>query len=597
MNEAAVTKKRLGLCRGMTPMLWLAALLLSMWLRILVPPFLSPASADDGLMVNLANAILRGEWLGEWNFLTLAKAPGYAIFSAASALFVLPVTVAVHFLYLVGVVLAALLVRRTFSYQLSTVTLLVLAFNPVMFGTEASRIYRDGLITALLLITTSLGGLLGFRLLDPFRKKLNGWLALAIGLFLGFLFITKIDTLLYAVPAVVLVFMGAFVASSRAYGVSRLQLHKAIKIAISILIGLAIPPLLVIGINANYYKIPVIEDTLSGPVPALIASLSSIDVGRNPQYVAVSKLQREKAYDVSPSTSELKPFLDPNPQEESRLIDPCIDAGICQAYVAPPTWQVGIWRVLSCSSLEICDEASTWFLWNLRDALMLASNDGSEEFYALAASAVAEIDSACSSGILVCTSAFIPTLGNNDSIRLPPFDVVIMPIVLESLRFSGAEQDRPDLGLEANSPQDWELWDKLLSWYSPSIGPLSPPSETTRTLITVLQKTYSMAALVLLFPSILSIVLILSGVSRRRWLGLISSGFAAGWLLQILMLAFLEVNQGNYISEVGQYLLNTSSLFILFLITATWLLVTTFNSKFAVDAKRGLHMGKEDVHF
>jgi len=578
---------------GLTPAVWILILLLSLWLRILVPPFVVPAPADDGLMVNLANSLLRGEWLGQWNFLTLAKAPGYAIFSSASAYVGLPVTVTVHFLYLAGVVLAALLVRGTFSARLSTITLLFLAFNPVMFGTESSRIYRDGLITALILISISLSGLLGFQLLNPLRKRMDWVLALAFGLSLGFVYITKIDALLYTFPAALLVFLGSAVTSGRSLGNSRIKLHKALIIGISSLLGLALSPLLVLGMNVNYYNLPVIEDTINGPIPALLTSLSSIDVGRNSQYVAVSELQRQKAYEVSPAASKLKPFLDPDFQGMSRSIDPCTDAGICQTYFAPPTWRVGIWRDLSCVSNNICDEASTWFLWNLRDALMLASGTDPERFYGIAASASAEIDSACTTGRIACSSAFIPSLGNSGNIRFPPLDNAILPAIIESFRFSGADQGRPDLGLAAMTPQDWEFWVKFTTWYSPTDS--LTPSATAKTVITVLQKSYAITALVLFLPAFIGFGLTIVGVYRRRRLALISCGFAAGWLLQVLMLAFLDVNQGNYISEIGQYLLHSSSLLILFLVTSTWLLITAFKEYFETGVTKQSRGGKRGV--
>ena len=569
--------------QGLTPAVWITGLLLSLWLRILVPPFLSPAAADDGLMVNQANAILRGEWLGQWNFLTLAKAPGYAIFASVSGLVGIPVTVGVHILYLVGVVLAAVLIRQAFSSQLGTITLLVLAFNPVMFGTEASRIYRDALITALILITVSLSGLLGLQLLNSLPKRRNWGLAGTLGLSLGFLFITKMDTILYTVPAAALVFLSAVFVSGRTASSSRPQLRAILELAVPGLVGLALSPLIVVGMNAHHYNLPVIEDTLNGPIPALTTALASIDTGQNAQFVAVSASQRQRAYDVSPSASRMKPFLDPDTVEASRSIEPCTDAGICHTYAAPPTWKVGLWRDLSCSSIDVCDEASTWFLWNLRDALMLASDTDSASFYELAESATAEINSACATERLTCTSALIPTLGNSGDTRLPPLDSAILPTLIESLRFSGADQTRPNVGLPATSPEEWELWATITPWYPKTENQLSP-SEATRTLVTILQKTYALAALMLLVPSILGILLSFFGISRRPQLALMACGFATGWLLQVSMLAFLEVNQGNYISEAGKYLLNTSSLLLVFLMTSTWLLVCALRSYFAVDA-------------
>ena len=84
--------------------LWLAVALaltaLKLWLTRGPGVYaMGSAGLDDRLFIELAQHLVRGEWLGPYNELTLAKGPFYPLFIAATFLVGVPLFLAQHLLY------------------------------------------------------------------------------------------------------------------------------------------------------------------------------------------------------------------------------------------------------------------------------------------------------------------------------------------------------------------------------------------------------------------------------------------------------------------------------------------------------------------
>ena len=79
MTAPAVHRQRLWLAIA------LALTVLKLWLTRGQGVFaLGSAGHDDRLFIELAQHLIRGEWLGPYNELTLAKGPFYSLFIAAA---------------------------------------------------------------------------------------------------------------------------------------------------------------------------------------------------------------------------------------------------------------------------------------------------------------------------------------------------------------------------------------------------------------------------------------------------------------------------------------------------------------------------------
>ena len=147
----ALTAVKLGLCS---------------FQLIVASPDLSPI--DDTLMFNLAKRISAGNWLGEYDWLTLGKHSFYALWLAFLNLLHVNIVVGGQALFAVSclVLLAALKpVMRTNWGRLFVFA--VTLYTPASWAENTLRVYRDNIYPSLVLL--ALAGLLGA--FTRFREK------------------------------------------------------------------------------------------------------------------------------------------------------------------------------------------------------------------------------------------------------------------------------------------------------------------------------------------------------------------------------------------------------------------------------------------
>ena len=115
---------------------------------------LGAAQHDEGLFMKLAGHIARGEWLGPYDHLTLAKGPAYSIFIAMNFWAGLPLALTQQVFYLAAclMVLWALAPVIKLGWARLAVWLL-LFYNPLTYeGENMTRILRQHLSVPLALI-------------------------------------------------------------------------------------------------------------------------------------------------------------------------------------------------------------------------------------------------------------------------------------------------------------------------------------------------------------------------------------------------------------------------------------------------------------
>lgn len=201
--------------RNKQRLIWAAyvfASLFSLWIRAGFPVFGIPASPhDDALFQHLARNLLMGEWLGEYNNLTLAKGMFYPFFISASAVAGLPLKMAEHLLYLGCALLAARYFVRVTGREIAGLALFVLlAFNPFLWTEEMARVMREGIYLSLSMALL----ILSFALLLPSENSSSGRIgiaakALITGIVAGFYWLTREEGMWLA-PALATLFIFAF---------------------------------------------------------------------------------------------------------------------------------------------------------------------------------------------------------------------------------------------------------------------------------------------------------------------------------------------------------------------------------------------------
>lgn len=204
--------------RGLRPALtrrafWLWAALVSL-LRCAVTHFqlaymwAGGAPLDDELMFRAANAITSGQWLGEYDYLTLSKSMFFAVWLALLNKLHLPYLLGGALLWCAAALLAAFalrpLWRKSPMGQTRALTLLLyalLAFLPSSWASYTLRVYRDNIFPALCLLFFA--GMAGAALRAVFytRQQAPIWpwlLAAGVGLACGYL--NREDAGLFLLP-------------------------------------------------------------------------------------------------------------------------------------------------------------------------------------------------------------------------------------------------------------------------------------------------------------------------------------------------------------------------------------------------------------
>ncbi len=115
------------------------------------------AKSDDVLMVELANNILSGKWLGEYNYNTLMKGPVFPMILAFIKYMNWSYIEFVTLLYTISCIAFIISISKKIKNKIFLILIYIaLLFNPIMYAKEIlQRVYRNSLIPALSLFIIS----------------------------------------------------------------------------------------------------------------------------------------------------------------------------------------------------------------------------------------------------------------------------------------------------------------------------------------------------------------------------------------------------------------------------------------------------------
>lgn len=350
------------------PRLWIGS-------HLHVTPLVAPH--DDLLFLDQATSLLEGQWLGKLDALTLIKGPFYPMFLATTHAAGIRIVAAEQCLYLASCALFALALAPWFPSRWTRGTAFaVLAFNPMSFATEpATRVIREGIYPALTVavFACAIGLVARVRASAAVR---TAW-AVGLGLALSAFWLTREEGI-WILPSLLGLALVAFLELRRSPGWAKPLLHATL---IPVLLA-AISIDSVIVTNCRKYSICATTEFGTDWFSNAARALYRVKPREEKPYQLLPREARERAYAVSPSFRELRPYL------EGPLGAEWIRYGPCEAF-------------------RICDDlAGTWVLWAVRDAVesagyYRAGADAVASYYARLAS---ELDEACSTGRLECTA-------------------------------------------------------------------------------------------------------------------------------------------------------------------------------------------------
>ena len=364
----------------------LALVAVKLWLVSAQPlRALGDAGFDDALFIQLAHALLQGEWLGSYNNLTLARGPGYPLWIAFVSSLGLPLLTAQHLLYAFSCAMAAVAAAGWWPRRLPRLALFALLLaNPMTFeSAHLSRVIRQGIYPALtLLVVAALLALAAPRL--PGRRAQLLWASL-LGASGAAFWLTREEGL-WLVPFVLPMAVVALFRRRTDQGALR-QLLLALALAVALFFALVAAAA---QQNFRHYGSWVTAETSSRSFLDAYCALTRVRPSVDLPTVAVTRDVRRAIYAQSPAFAELRPYLEGGTALFwARLFEP--------------------FTGLDPKRREIAGGA---FAWALRDSVQRAGHYSSpaaaKAFYARL---TREIDAACARRTLDCgpsRSGFAP---------------------------------------------------------------------------------------------------------------------------------------------------------------------------------------------
>lgn len=407
--------------------------------------------ADDALFIALAESLVHGQWLGDYDRFTLVKGPFFPIWIAMMFYANIPLMLSYQLLHLFACILVVLALRPILPNRwLGLLLFVVLLFDPTMYSGIASWVVRAGVYVPLTMIVFACTVALLSRL-DQRPGRIAGW-SIGLGVTLAAIWTTREEGI-WIVPGL---------AIAAVYGLVTVWRHRASALLKSTLLllpaGICIAGVLIVcALNYSYYGIFNTVEFKNTAFKRAVGALMRVEHDDWNQYALVPQEVRERIYDVSPAFAELAPFFEgPIGQARGRAAERWLEGGT-------PSPQ---------------DIRGGWFVWAFREAAARqgyhATATEAEDFYSRVAD---EVNAACGDGRLTCgperasltppwRDEYVPLLA--DSFLTGLVRMLMMDeVVVQNMPSTGSGESRvvfEDLGRTRLNP----------AWSIPGPGPRLP---------------------------------------------------------------------------------------------------------------------------
>ncbi len=491
--------------------LWLLALVLvagkvflCSFQLIWASPDLSPL--DDTLMFDLAGNIVKGNWLGEYNELTLSKHSFFALWLAGVHLLGINYLVAGQLLFAFACLVLLAALKPLFKTNVARLFIFtVVLFTPASWAEFTLRVYRDNIYPSLVLL--AFAGLLGalVRYNQPVKSTIGFYICAGFGF--GAAWLTHEDNILLLpfILCAVLFFLLAIWFNKNVQ-------QKAVKTAM-LLLPLTLYVACIMawsGMNYKHYERFIVSDYTSVEFNDAMGALMRPYPDDQTRYLPLSNAARYAIYDVSPTFATIEPYL-----ENKDIYNSFGNVEEEEIYAGGLHWAI---RRAAREAGYYSDAATA------------------EMFYIKVAE---EVNAACDAGLIPAgpvrsgtfapfkTEYILPTIGKF-------FEEVKMLALFE--------QTQPITTLSIARPDQSEEWESFLHCESTKIAiaytddpyyfPNNQRAYFCLNSITWLQR-------ILLWPMLLCAVLWLVTFIKRTWRGLKNkTALSPQWLGDILMIGF-----------------------------------------------------------
>ena len=260
---------------------------------------------DDTLIVKQANSIISGNWLGEYNCLTLVKGAFAPLFIAFLNIIQVPFLIGQEIMYDISIIfLTLVLSKKIENKKILVIISIILLFNPIMYCSELIRVYRDGIYVSLIVFLIALT--IGLFLNRKEKIKKIVLYQIGLGFALSAIYLCRED-FIWIIPYLI-----GTVIITICYILRDKELHNKIKRVNTYFIPICIftiSILTVMSINYKYYGVFQLNQYWGKEFKEAYGALTRIKVEEK-RKVPITREALSIAYRISPTFAELKDYLE-----------------------------------------------------------------------------------------------------------------------------------------------------------------------------------------------------------------------------------------------------------------------------------------------
>ncbi|SEO23836.1 hypothetical protein SAMN05216227_10692 [Pseudorhodobacter antarcticus] len=334
------------------------------------------AGHDDALFFRGLENIKRGNWLGRYDNLTLAKGPLLSMVGALSTSIGIKAKFFEAVLYAASIATFAYFVRRLgLSRALVLVLVILLISNPYIWSDSGRRFLREGLYVSSAMMVLCLT----VMMVRARENKTVIRYSIGVGLFLGCMYLNREEDI-WIISGVVLVIILSVLRKALRDGVNlNFSLPRSFAVCLlftGVGVGLSVGP--VLFANKIKYDRAIVSEFRAPEFKAAIGALMRVGDKHPSGYVPVPQAAMQTVFETFPVTKSIQPYWS----------------------ALSANWSVAGQNLIPGYSGEV---AGGWFVWAFRDAVAMAGHyETAAQARAFYTELAAEINAGCDEGIIEC---------------------------------------------------------------------------------------------------------------------------------------------------------------------------------------------------
>ncbi len=277
---------------------------------------------DDQLMIEQANSIISGEWLGEYNSKTLTKGVFTPLVMALIYILNIPFLIGKEIFYGWACIIFILVIRKKIKSEIALVFIYaIILLNPVEYSSQLCRAYRDGIYMSLILLLTSF--LIGIFLnrKESIKRQIKYFIGL--GITFSATYLCREETI-WLLPFILVITIATIIPN---------YLNKKILLYIIPIMITIISVNIICVLNYKYYGIYTLNQYWGNAFTSAYGALLRVKPEEEKQRVPITRETMNRLYELSPKFAELKDFLEGEEGDNWRNIGITIEGELTGAYV------------------------------------------------------------------------------------------------------------------------------------------------------------------------------------------------------------------------------------------------------------------------